>query len=98
MLGTPAEDAELYRDRSPITHVREITAPLLVLQGANDPRVPKAEADQVVEALRAAGRSYEYVVYDDEGHGFTQTRNRIDALRRALEWFDRHAARGGQRA
>jgi dipeptidyl aminopeptidase/acylaminoacyl peptidase len=73
--------------------VRDIRAPLLILQGANDPRVPKAEADQVVEALRAAGRTYEYKVYENEGHGFTQTANRIDALRRTLDWFDRHTAR-----
>ena len=93
MLGTPEGNAELYRDRSPLTHVREIRAPLLILQGVNDPRVPKAEADQVAQALHAAGRTYEYKVYEDEGHGFAKLPNRIDALRRTLDWFDRHSGR-----
>jgi len=66
---------------------------VLILHGANDPRVPRAEADQVVETLRSAGRTLDYKVYENEGHGFTQTANRIDALRRTLEWFDRYTAR-----
>ena len=63
-LGDPTKDAERYRDRSPITHAAKIRAPLLILQGANDPRVPRAEAEQVVKALRETGKMHEYHVYE----------------------------------
>jgi dipeptidyl aminopeptidase/acylaminoacyl peptidase len=89
-LGDPVKDADLYRERSPLTHASKIRAPLLVLQGENDPRVPRTEAEQVVKALRDGGRTHEYHVYPGEGHGFRVTENRIDSLRRALDWFDRH--------
>ena len=92
-LGDPVKDAQLFRDRSPLTHAAKIRAPLLILQGANDPRVPRSEADQVVRALEY-GRVHEYHVYEGEGHGFRVTENRVDALRRALEWFDRHLLGG----
>ncbi|HEV8470647.1 MAG TPA: S9 family peptidase [Candidatus Limnocylindria bacterium] len=91
-LGDPVKDAELYRERSPLTHASKIRAPLLILQGANDPRVPQSEAEQVVKALRDGGKKHEYHVYAGEGHGFRVTENRIDSLRRALDWFDRHLA------
>ena len=86
----PAKDAELYRERSPLTHASKIRAPLLILQGENDPRVPRSEAEQVVKALRDGGKTYDYHVYPGEGHGFRVTENRIDSLRRALDWFERH--------
>lgn len=92
-LGDPAKDADLFRERSPLTHASKIRAPLLVLQGENDPRVPRNEAEQVVKALRDGGKMHEYHVYEGEGHGFRVTQNRIDSLRRALEWFDRHLRR-----
>ena len=88
-LGDPAKDAELFRERSPLTHAGKIRAPLLILHGANDPRVPRSEAEQLVKALEY-GRVHEYHVYEGEGHGFRVTENRVDALRRALEWFDLH--------
>jgi dipeptidyl aminopeptidase/acylaminoacyl peptidase len=92
-LGDPAKDAELYRERSPLTHASKIRAPLLVLQGENDPRVPRSEAEQVVKALSDGGKPHEYHVYPGEGHGFRTTTNRIDALRRSLDWFDQHLRR-----
>jgi dipeptidyl aminopeptidase/acylaminoacyl peptidase len=92
-LGDPAKDADLYRERSPLTHASKIRAPLLVLQGENDPRVPRSEAEQVVKALRDGGQTHDYHVYPGEGHGFRVNENRIDALRRALDWFDRHLRR-----
>src|SRR5207247_2613346 len=92
-LGDPTKDADVYRERSPLTHASKIRAPLLVLQGENDPRVPRNEAEQVVKALRDGGKPHEYHVYPGEGHGFRVTENRIDALRRALDWFDRHLRR-----
>ena len=92
-FGDPSKDAERYRDRSPLTHVSKIDAPLLVLQGENDPRVPLAEAEQVVAALRSAGKMHEYYVYKGEGHGFRTRENMIDSVRRAGEWFDRYLLR-----
>src|SRR6267378_452728 len=93
-FGDPDKDADLYRERSPLTHASKIRAPLLVLQGENDPRVPRTEAEQMVKVLRDGGKPHEYHVYPGEGHGFGVTENRIDALRRALDWFDRHLRRG----
>jgi dipeptidyl aminopeptidase/acylaminoacyl peptidase len=92
-FGDPKNDAERYRDRSPLTHVSKIEAPLLVLQGENDPRVPLSEAEQVVAALRSAGKMHEYYVYKGEGHGFRTRENMIDSVRRAGEWFDRYLLR-----
>ncbi|HEU5288712.1 MAG TPA: S9 family peptidase, partial [Candidatus Limnocylindria bacterium] len=89
-LGDPAKAADLYRDRSPLTHVSKIKAPLLLLQGENDPRVPRSEADQMIDALREGGKTFEEHIYAGEGHGFRTTENMIDSLRRATEWFDRH--------
>ncbi|HUG05052.1 MAG TPA: alpha/beta fold hydrolase [Candidatus Limnocylindria bacterium] len=92
-FGDPKRDAERYRDRSPITHVSKIEAPLMILQGENDPRVPLAEAEQVVAALRSAGKMHEYYVYKGEGHGFRTRENMIDSVRRAGEWFGRYLLR-----
>ena len=63
---------------------------MLVIQGATDPRVVKGESDQMVENLRSLGRDVEYIVFEDEGHGFTKRRNEIRALRAAAEWLERH--------
>ncbi|MBY6278617.1 MAG: S9 family peptidase, partial [Symbiobacterium thermophilum] len=71
-VGDAEEDREFLIERSPITYVDQIKAPLMVVQGAMDPRVVKAESDQMVERLRALGREVEYLVFEDEGHGFTK--------------------------
>ena len=89
-LGDPAKVPDLYRDRSPLTHVSKIKAPLLILQGANDPRVPQSEAKLMTDALKAAGKNFDQHVYEDEGHGFRMRANAVDSLRRASEWFDRY--------
>lgn len=89
-FGDPAKDAARYRERSPITHADRIKAPLLILQGATDPRVPQHEAEQLVAKLRERDRVFEYHVYPEEGHSFARIETKIDANRRALEWFDRH--------
>ena len=89
-LGDPTKDPQLYIDRSPITHAKTIRAALLVLQGANDPRVPKGEALQIVEALEAGGAPHAYHEYENEGHGFSRTENRIDALRRTVDWLKKY--------
>ncbi|MBI3521541.1 MAG: alpha/beta fold hydrolase [Chloroflexi bacterium] len=93
-LGDPAAVPDRYRDRSPITHVGSIVAPLLILQGANDPRVPLSEAEAVVKALRDGGKTHDYHLYPDEGHGFRRTENKIDSMRRAVAWFDLHLKTG----
>ena len=80
-VGDPDEDAVLLMERSPISHVEGVRAPLLVLQGARDPRVVKPESDQMVETLRALGREVEYHVFEDEGHDFSKRANQVQAYR-----------------
>ncbi len=87
-LGDPEADAARLLDTSPLTHAAKIRAPLLILQGANDPRVPASEAEQLVAALRAADKTFSYHVYEGEGHGFRRPQTRVDAATRTLEWFD----------
>ncbi|CAL9459779.1 Dipeptidyl aminopeptidase BIII [Actinosynnema sp. ALI-1.44] len=79
-VGDPDTEPDFLLERSPITYVDAITAPLFVIQGANDPRVVKAESDQIVAALRARGVEVRYDVYDDEGHGFTNRANEVRAF------------------
>jgi dipeptidyl aminopeptidase/acylaminoacyl peptidase len=89
-VGDPDEDAEMLREPSPITYIENIRAPLLIIQGANDPRVVKPESDQMVERLRELGRPVEYMVFEDEGHGFTKTANALKAFKATAEWLERH--------
>ena len=63
---------------------------LFIAQGAKDPRVNKAESDQMVAALKARGVDVPYMVKDNEGHGFRKRENQLDALQRTLDWFERH--------
>ncbi len=93
-LGDPnsADSVRLYRI-SPLFHADEIRKPLLVLQGANDPRVLRAESDQIVDAVRRRGGVAEYVVFPDEGHGFIKKENNIRAYRTALEFLDKYVKR-----
>lgn len=88
-MGTPAKDAALYKDRSPIHALDRVKTPLLVLQGANDSNVPRAESDLVVEALKKRQQPVEYTVYPNEGHGFTHRENRVDSYRKSVEFFTR---------
>jgi dipeptidyl aminopeptidase/acylaminoacyl peptidase len=89
-VGDPETEEEFLLERSPITYVDQVRAPLLVLQGANDPRVVKPESDQMVERLRELGREVEYVVFEDEGHGFTRYANEVRAYRLTCDWLERH--------
>ena len=73
-MGRPDEE-EFLRSRSPLFSAHEITKPLLIAQGANDPRVKQAESDQIVQAMRAGGLPVEYLVFPDEGHGFARPEN-----------------------
>jgi dipeptidyl aminopeptidase/acylaminoacyl peptidase len=89
-VGDPETEADFLMERSPITYVDNVTTPLLVIQGATDPRVVKGESDQMVEKLRSLGREVEYIVFDDEGHGFTKRPNELKAYRLAAEWLEHH--------
>lgn len=87
-MGDPAVDEERHRRISPLFHAQNITKPLLVVQGANDPRVLKVESDELVEKVRANGVPVEYLVFDDEGHGFRSRKNRISASEAYLSFLD----------
>jgi dipeptidyl aminopeptidase/acylaminoacyl peptidase len=88
-LSSPA-DLEDMRLRSPLTYASQISAPMLVLQGANDPRVPQAESDQIVAAARANGASVHYQVFPDEGHVFTSRSNNIKAHQMIVDFLAEH--------
>lgn len=89
-VGHPEKDAEFLKARSPLFKVDQITKPLLIAQGANDPRVNKAESLQMVEALKKAGKIVEYVEYADEGHGFARPENRLDFYGKAERFLAEH--------
>ncbi|MGP4018397.1 alpha/beta fold hydrolase [Saccharopolyspora sp. 5N708] len=91
--GSLAADTAFLREASPLTRVAAIAAPLFVLHGANDPRVPLSEAEQIAAAVRANGLECELLVYDDEGHGLAKRVNRLDAYPRALAFLARHLAK-----
>jgi dipeptidyl aminopeptidase/acylaminoacyl peptidase len=76
-VGNPETDADFLWSRSPLSRARDIRIPLLIAQGANDPRVKQAESEQIVAALNEAGIDHEYMLFPDEGHGFAKPENRI---------------------
>lgn len=90
MVGNPVTDSLLLAEVSPVYQVDKIKAPLFVAQGANDPRVNKAESDQIVEALKTRGIDVEYMVKNNEGHGFANEENRFDFYRAMITFLDKH--------
>lgn len=92
-VGNPEKEYDFLRSRSPITYVDQIKAPLFIIQGAKDPRVVKAESDQIVEKLRARGVQVRYDVYEDEGHGFTKRTNELKAWKDTAEFMEKHLLR-----
>ncbi|MFZ5429227.1 MAG: alpha/beta hydrolase family protein [Bacteroidota bacterium] len=96
MVGHPEKDSLMLAEVSPVFHVDKITAPLFVAQGANDPRVNKDESDQIVAALKARGIDVEYMVKDNEGHGFGNEENRFDFYRAMITFLDKHLVVEGQ--
>ncbi|HWV24338.1 MAG TPA: S9 family peptidase [Thermomicrobiales bacterium] len=89
-VGDPETEADFLMERSPITYVDQIAAPLFVIQGANDPRVVKPESDQIVDRLRERGVDVRYDVYEDEGHGFTRRENELKAFRDMAGFLEEH--------
>ena len=90
MVGDPEKDQALLTAASPLFSADKIRAPLLVIQGANDPRVKKAEADQIVEALKKRGIDVPYLVKDNEGHGFHNEENRFEAYAAMEQFLAKH--------
>jgi dipeptidyl aminopeptidase/acylaminoacyl peptidase len=94
-MGDPVKNKALYEDRSPINFVDQIKAPLLLLAGANDPRCPSSEAQQVADAVKKRGGVAQLKIYQDgdEGHGFARVENQIDAYQRVSDFLKVHVLR-----
>jgi dipeptidyl aminopeptidase/acylaminoacyl peptidase len=89
-MGDPIKNKALFEERSPINFIDRVKAPLLLLAGGHDPRCPKTEAQQVVDAIKKRGGVVEYKVYENEGHGFARVENQIDAYKRVAEFLKAH--------
>ena len=94
MVGDPKADSLLLREASPVFFVDRIKCPLFIAQGATDPRVNKAESDQVVEALKARGIEVQYMVKENEGHGFRNEENRFEFYEAMDKFLDEHIGSG----
>lgn len=89
-IGNPETEADFLKSRSPLFKVDQIKIPMLIGQGANDPRVPKAESEQIVQALKDKGIDYEYIEFPDEGHGFAKPENRLKFYAAAEKFLAKH--------
>ena len=89
-MGDVVKNKALYEDRSPINFIDQIKAPLLLLAGGHDPRCPKSETEQVVEAIKKRGGTVDSKIYENEGHGFARVENQIDAYKRVADFLLAH--------
>jgi dipeptidyl aminopeptidase/acylaminoacyl peptidase len=89
-MGDIVKNKALYQDRSPINFIDQIKAPLLLLAGGHDPRCPKSETQQVVDAIKRRGGTVDYKIYENEGHGFARVENQIDAYKRVADFLLAH--------
>jgi len=89
-IADPETEEDFLKSRSPLFKVDQIKIPMLIAQGANDPRVPKAESEQIVEALKEKGIEYEYLLFEDEGHGFAKPENRLKFYAAAEKFLAKH--------
>jgi dipeptidyl aminopeptidase/acylaminoacyl peptidase len=94
-IGDPVKQRDMLREVSPVFHANRIRKPLLVLQGANDPRVLKAESDDIVAAVKQNGVAVEYIVFSDEGHGFSKKKNQIEGYGAVLRFLDKYLKGAG---
>mgnify|MGYP001408720321 FL=1 len=90
MIGDPETEKDLLKAASPLFHADKIKAPLFIAQGANDPRVKKAESDQIVEALKNRGIDVPYMVKDNEGHGFSNEENKFEFYEKMEKFLQQH--------
>ncbi len=90
LIGDPIKHRDVYIASSPLTYLDKVKSPLLVLQGDNDPQVPRTEAVQVIKILKDRNQVVEGKFYPDEGHGFDKRENVLDALERTIAWFDKY--------
>lgn len=97
-MGDPATDADRHRAISPLFHAANVTKPMLVIQGANDPRVLQVESDELVAAIRDNGVHVEYVLFPDEGHGFLRKENRVSASEAYVSFLDTYLKGDGAAA
>lgn len=88
--GTPEERPDLYDERSPVLRADEITDPLQVIQGANDPRVPPKEAEQIVAELEERNVPHNYLLFEDEGHAVESSQNRVELLQEMDAFLTEH--------
>jgi len=93
-IGNPETQEEMLRAISPLFHAEKIRKPLLVIQGANDPRVPQVESDEIVQAVRKNNTPLEYILLPDEGHGFSKPKNEAETSRRIRAFLDQHLKMG----
>ncbi|MFJ7936051.1 S9 family peptidase [Sporosarcina sp. NPDC096371] len=91
-LGDPERDRKRFITDSPVTYLDGMVKPMLVIQGAKDPRVVKEESDQIVAKLQEKGRDVEYLVLEDEGHGFSKKENEIKVYSMMLDFLEKHQA------
>jgi dipeptidyl aminopeptidase/acylaminoacyl peptidase len=89
-VGNPDTEEEFLKARSPLFKVDQIKIPMLIAQGANDPRVKQSESEQIVEAMKSKGIAYEYLLFPDEGHGFAKPENRITFYKAAEQFLAQH--------
>ena len=89
-VGHPERDRDVLVDRSPSTYLHNLACPMLVIQGANDPRVVERESRDVVETLQGQGKDVDYIVYADEGHDVITFPNKVDCYTRITEFFKQH--------
>ncbi len=90
LIGDPVADKAVYDADSPMTYIKQTKAPLLILQGENDIRVPRGQAAEVVATLKGVGATVDVHYYPEEGHGFAKRENQIDSLQRTVDWFDKY--------
>jgi dipeptidyl aminopeptidase/acylaminoacyl peptidase len=90
MMGDPVENQQRWHDCSPVFFLENIETPVLLLAGAHDPRCPAEETQQAIDKLAELGKTYAAHIYPDEGHGFTRIENRIDAIKRQVDFLEKY--------